>query len=234
MRKGFFVSCLLLAAALTLAACSSGGSAAKGSTPDTNARASAGLLSSTELTTLVEAAAKQRFKVSYKDGSGDALRYAQDGTGNTMQATGDSESLGTPTSTILCDKTGGAFQCAETPGAAGPADNPFTSVVTLLQSYLSGLGGHVGTQSSKTIAGRAAQCLTFSASDLAANASASSAVIDPKVSATYCIDTKTGATLEVSATDASGSASTSLEVTDFSTPSASDFVPPAPPTPATG
>jgi hypothetical protein len=234
MRRGFVVSGSLVAAALMLGACSSGGSSAKGSTTDPSAHSPAGLLSSAELSTLVSAAAKQRFKVAYKDGSGDTLRYAQDGQGNTMQATGDSESLGTPTSTILCDKSGGAYQCTETPGASGPADNPFTSVVTLLQSYLSGLGGNVGTQSSKTIAGRAAQCLTFSAQDLAANATGSAAVTDPKVSATYCIDTKTGATLEVSATDASGTSSTSLEVTDFTTPSASDFVPPATPTPAAG
>ena len=38
--------------------------------------------------------------------------------------------------------------------------------MTLLQTYLSGLGGNIGTQSEKTIAGRAAQCLTFSAKDL--------------------------------------------------------------------
>ena len=154
------------------------------------------------------------------------LRYAQDGAGNTMQATSDAETFSTPTATISCNKSGGQYQCTQTPGASGPADNPFTSVVTLLQTYLSGLGGGVGTQSEKTIAGRAAQCLTFSAQDLTAGPSGTVAVPDPKVSATYCIDKETGATLEVSQTDAAGTSRTSLAVTAFAAPTAADFVPP--------
>jgi hypothetical protein len=221
----------VLATVMTFAACSSGGSGPKDATPTTDVRSSPGLLSSAELTTLVAAAAKQRFDVSYTDGSGNTLRYAQDGAGNTMQATADAESFSTPTATVSCSKSGGQYQCMRTPGASGPADNPFTSVVTLLQTYLSGLGGGVGTQSEKTIAGRAAQCLTFSAQDLTAGPSGTIAVPDPKVSATYCIDKDTGATLEVSQTDAAGTSKTSLEVTNFAAPTAADFVPPAPPTP---
>jgi hypothetical protein len=232
MRRRLVAWCAPFVAAITLAACSSSGSSAKDASSTTNGQVSAGLLSSAELTTLVAAAAKQRFKVTYTDGTGATLRYAQDGDGNTMQATTDSESLGTPTSTILCDKTGGEFQCTESPGASGPAESSFTSVVTLLQTYLSGLGGDVGTQSSKTIAGRDAQCLTFSAQDLAAGPSGTVPVADPKVSATYCIDKETGATLEVSQTDATGTSSKSLEVTAFGAPTAADFVPPATPTPA--
>ena len=63
--------------------------------------ASAGLLSSNQLSGLVAAAAKQKFKVAYTDGSGDTLRYAQDGSGNVMQGSDDSESFATLTTTDL-------------------------------------------------------------------------------------------------------------------------------------
>jgi hypothetical protein len=186
---------------------------------------------------LVAAAAKQKFKVSYTDGSGDTMRYAQDGNGNVMQATSDSESFSSKTSTTSCEKSGATFQCTETPGAVGASDSPFTSVVTSLQSFLSGLDDNVGLlQSTKTIAGRDAQCITFDARDLSGNSTGTVVVANPKVSATYCIDKNTGATLEVSQTNPAGKSSTSLEVTAFDTPTAADFVPPATPTPigATG
>ena len=103
--------------------------------------------------------------------------------------------------------------------------------MTLLQTYIAGLDGKVGNQSTKTIAGRTAQCLTFSARDLTGNASGTVEVAEPKVSATYCIDQDTGATLEVSQTDATGKSTTSLVVTEFEAPTAADFVPPVTPTP---
>jgi hypothetical protein len=232
MRNGFAISCSVIVAASVLAACGGSGSTAKGPATNSNnsGTASAGQLSSAELSTLVAAAAKQKFKVTYTDGSGDTLLYAQDGNGNVMQGNSDSESFSTSTATISCDKSSGTFQCTSTPGASSASDSPFTSVVTLLQSYLSARDDNVGSQSTKTIAGRAAQCVTFSAKDLTGNVSGATAEIaEPKVSATFCIDADTGATLEVSATDATGKPSTSLKVTDFGTPSPSDFVPPVPP-----
>lgn len=230
MRK-FVASCSVLIAASALAACGSSGSTAKSpATISSNGGSSSGQLTSDELSTLVDAAAKQKFKVTYTDGNGETLRYAQDGNGNVMQGNSNSESFSTNRATISCDKSSGTFQCTHSPGSEGAAASPFTSVVTLLQSFLSGLDGRVGSQSTKTIAGREAQCVTFSAKDLTGNASGTTGpVAEPKVSATYCIDKDTGATLEVSATDAAGKASTSLLVTDFGTPTASDFTPPATP-----
>jgi hypothetical protein len=230
MRR-FTVSCSLLAAALMLAACGGGGSSAKTTTITENVTAPSGQLSSAQLAALVAAAAKQKFKVSYTDGSGDTLRYAQDGNGNVMQATSDSESFSTKTATTSCDKSGATFQCTQTEGALGASDNPFTSVVTQLQSFLSGRDDNVGIRSNKMIAGRDAQCITFDARDLSGNSTGTVVVANPKVSATYCIDKATGATLEVSQTDPAGKSSTSLEVTAFDPPSAADFVPPATPTP---
>jgi hypothetical protein len=230
MRNGFVVSCSVLCAAAMLTACSGGGSTAKPAAT-TAGGGSAGLLSSRELTTLVAAAAKEKFKVSYTDGNGDTLRYAQDGAGNVMQGTADAETFGSKTATISCAKNARTFRCTRASGALGAADNPFTSVVTLLQTYLSGLAGDVGRQSTRTIAGRSAQCLTFSARDLSGNIRGTVEVAEPKVSATYCIDETTGATLEVSQTDRSGTSTTSLVVTDFGVPTAADFVPPTAPTP---
>ena len=48
-------------------------------------------------------------------------------------------------------------------------------------------------------------------------------------SASYCIDTKTGVLLEISAKDPSGKELTSFTVTKFEEPSDSDFTPPATP-----
>ena len=230
MRKGFAISCSVLIAASVLASC--GGSTATSTDTSSNngSTTSPGQLSSAELATLVAAEAKQKFKVTYTNGSGDTLRYAQDGDGNVMQSDGDSESFSTSTATTSCDKSSGTFQCTTTPGAPSASDSPFTSVVMLVQSYLSGSEDNVGSQSAKTIAGRTAQCVTFSARDLTDNTSGQTgAIAEPKVSATFCIDANTGATLEVSSTDANGKPSTSLKVTDFGTPSPSDFVPPVPP-----
>ena len=105
-------------------------------------------------------------------------------------------------------------------------------MLALEESYFSELGNKFGTTSTKTISGREAQCVTFSAKDLAGavgGAVAKAGGASLKGSATYCIDKDTGATLEVASTDDSGKASTSLLVTKFQPPSASDFVPPATP-----
>src|SRR4051812_5273612 len=113
MRKGFVVSCSVVCAAAILTACSSSSTAKPGaSTADGG---SAGLLSSRELTTLVAAAAKQKFKVSYTDGNGGTLRYAQDGDGNVMQGTDDTETFSTLTATVSCAKTAGTFHCTQAP-----------------------------------------------------------------------------------------------------------------------
>ena len=74
--------------------------------------------------------------------------------------------------------------------------------------------------------------MTFSEKDLAGSvggAIAGAAGASLKGSATYCIDKQTGTTLEVAGTDDSGKQTTSLLVTKFETPSASDFTPPATP-----
>src|SRR6478736_3130593 len=112
MRIGFVVSCSVLCAAAMLTACNSSGGST-GSTQSTAGGGSAGLLSSSELTTLVAAAAKQKFKVAYTDGNGDTLRYAQDGAGNVMQGTDDTETFGSKTATISCAKTAGTFHCTQ-------------------------------------------------------------------------------------------------------------------------
>jgi hypothetical protein len=117
-------------------------------------------------------------------------------------------------------------------GQSGAAANPFLEVLTLQKTYFSALGDRFGKTTDKTIAGRDAQCVTFSQKDILGSvggAVAGAAGADLKGSATYCIDKDTGTTLEISGTDDSGKESNSLVVTKFETPSDSEFTPPATP-----
>jgi len=82
------------------------------------------------------------------------------------------------------------------------------------------LGGHFGNTSSRTIAGRDAQCVTFSQSDIVASST--------KGSYSACIDKATGATLEVAVDDGTKKTATLL-VTKFELPRAADFTPPVTP-----
>lgn len=181
--------------------------------------------------TLIANAGKQRYKITYTDQSDMSQAYAQDGKGNSVQIAGDSRIFFTKTATITCDKNAGAYECTESPPVAANEGNPLLGVLTLAQAQLSALGGNVGARSEKTIAGRDAQCITFAAKDLAGDQEEiPEALLKSKATYSYCIDNTTGVTLEVSGTNESGEHTTSLEVSNFESPSASDFVPPAPTT----
>jgi hypothetical protein len=74
--------------------------------------------------------------------------------------------------------------------------------------------------------------VTFSEKDIVGSiggAIAKAAGAQLKASYSYCIDKDTGATLEVAVTDDSGKKTTSLLVTKFESPKASDFIPPTTP-----
>jgi hypothetical protein len=230
MRK-FVASCsTLLVAAAVLAACGgSGGSSKAGST--TVATNVIGSATSGDLSKLVADANKQRFKITYTDAGGNTQIYAQDGHGNTMISNGDSQTFSTPSSTITCDKTSGQYTCTASPGSLSVEANPFLGILTLEQSQLNALGTNLGQSSSETIAGRDAQCVTFSQQDLIPITGTSVSTSSPptKASYTYCIDKNTGATLDVSTTDDAGKQSSVLVVTKFELPKPSDFTPPATP-----
>ena len=231
MRKpvpAFFAFVLAIA---LLSGCGGGGSSKAQDTlppPTEPASSAAGLAN------LVRHAAQQRYKITFTDQSGTSQSYAQDGKGNSVQVTLDSETFVTKTATINCDQTSGKFTCTKSPRSIAEG-NPLFGVLSLEQTQLSALGGNLSDRSNKTIAGRDAQCITFAPKDLVGelpeNVTIPQSLLDSKASYTYCVDKATGVTLEVSGTSDSGKSSMSLEVTKFEQPSAADFVPPATPTP---
>ena len=236
MRK-LVASCsaVLIAAAL-LAACG-GGSSSKSGNPLTTSPGGGASSSNDSLSKLVADANKGKFKITFTDDSGNAQVYAQDGNGNSMFGTGDSTTFISKDATISCNKDSGKDVCTQSPASVGALGNPFVAILAGMRTYFTALGGKLGDTSSRKIAGRDATCVTFSAKDLAGSiggAIANAAGKSLKGSATYCIDKDTGAPLEISGSDDSGKSSTTLKVTKFETPSASDFTPPATPTTVPG
>ena len=217
MRKSVGRCSVVLIAAAALAACGGGGSSKAKDTPTTNNGASSP--SDNDLAQLVADANKQKFKITYTAG-GTTQTYEQGGNGNSVYGSADSVTFVTKRSMVNCDKSAGSFSCTETPGSQSSAASPFSGIVTALQSQFTALGGHFGSTSPKTIAGRDAQCVTFSQSDLVGSGA--------KASYSGCIDKQTGATLEVAVDDGTKKI-TSLLVTKFESPRASDFTPPATP-----
>ena len=235
MRKFVASGSAVLIAVGLLAACGSNGSSkANRSTTPTTAAAGGGGSQSSDISKLVADANKQRYKITYTDGGGNTQTYEQDGKGNSVSSNGDSQTFVSKGKTINCATTSGKATCTESPIAiAGGAASPFLGALTLEQTQLGALGSTLGTKSSKTIAGRDAECVTFTAADLAGAAGraiAKSQGKSLKGSYSYCIDKNTGVTLEISGTDESGTNHTSLSVTKFEQPSDSDFTPPAKPT----
>ncbi len=229
MRKLVSGCSAAMIALAALAACSGGSSTANNATPTTNG----GVVSPSnrDLSQLVASANKQKVKIAFTLGGGPEQVYEQDGKGNSVLSSGDSETFSTNTNTISCDKISGKFECSASPGS-DESDNPFLGVVTLERSQLSALGGRFGTTSTKRIAGRNAQCVTFSTNDLIGGAGSGPGTAAAATYA-YCVDEDTGVTLKVSTTDSSGKQASVLLVTAFGTPNASDFTPPATPTAAT-
>jgi len=233
MRKFVASGPAVLIAVAALAACGSNGSS-KASDSTLTTAADGGDGGSRNLAQLVANASKQRYKITYTDISGNTQVYEQDGKGDSVSGNGDSQTFVSKGRTINCASTSGKATCTQSPVAVpGGAASTFLGALTLEQTQLGVLGGNLGTKSSKTIAGRDAQCVTFSAADLAGvagRAAASSQGASLKASYSYCIDKATGVTLEMSGTDQAGKNRTVLTVTKFEQPRDSDFTPPAKPT----
>ena len=218
MRRSLATGSVVLVAIALLGAC--GGSSSKGAASpdtkksDTSTTTTSGSSSDGDFAKLVADASKERFKITYTTGSGnDEQTYAQDGKGNSVYGSSDSQYFTSADGSVSCntDSTGKAT-CTKVPGI-GTAISPFLSLFQAGKAAINALGGTYGDVSSKTIAGRDAKCVTISVG----------------ASASYCIDTKTGVLLEISAKDPSGKELTSFTVTKFEEPSDSDFTPPATP-----
>jgi hypothetical protein len=229
MRKLVASCSAVLIAAAGLAACggSSGSSKGAGNTTTSNGGASGGSSSNDELSKLLADVAKQRFKITYSSLAGSAEAYAQDGHGKSVYGPPEARIYTSPSGAVSCARTsGGTVACTPLPSGYSSA-SPFLGYVKSGKSYLNALGGH-GSKSTTTIAGRTAECVTFSAGDLpgAAGVALGAAL---KGSATYCVDKDTGVLLAISGTDGSGGRSNPLTVTKWEEPSDADFTPPATP-----
>jgi len=230
MHRFVALCSVALISVAVLAGCG-GGSSSKSGTGNTSVTNPDGSASDSQLSKLVADASKQKYKITYSNGGSDSLTYAQDGNGNSVFGDGDTLTFVTKDSTVNCEKSSDTWQCTKSP-VSGDASNPFLQVLTLQKTYFSALGDKFGKTTDKTIAGRDAQCVTFSQKDILGSvggAIAGAAGADLKGSATYCIDKDTGTTLEISGTDDKGKESSSLVVTKFETPSDSDFTPPVTP-----
>jgi len=227
MRRPVASRSVVLIAIALFAAC--GGSSSKspassGTGPNTTTSNSSGSTNG-DLAKLYADAAKARFKITYTSGTGSETQtYAQDGKGNSVFGTADSKYFTSASGSVSCNTASGKATCLERGGATV---NPFLTLFQAGKSYLDALGGRYGDVASKTIAGRAAKCVTISAESIAR-------ISGIKGSATYCIDKDTGVLLEISSTDASGTHDTSFNVTKFEEPTDSDFTPPATPSSAPG
>jgi hypothetical protein len=222
----------LLAATVVVACGSSSKPEANSGTTTTNASSAAATNggNNTDFAAVLNRIAKQKFKVTWTDSSNNEHTYAQDGNGNTASIDGDSELFGTPTSIVRCDKTGDAWSCTQMPVAAG-GNSQYLAQSAAEKNYVAAVADRFGSRSSKTIAGRIADCFTITAADFgAASAGASALGASLKGALTYCNDRGTGAVLENTVTSEEGDASAQLLVTKFEEPSAADFQPPATPT----
>jgi hypothetical protein len=229
MRKYVATGSAVLIALAVLAGC--GGSSSKSSplTPGTtkSGGSSKGGGSSSDFSALVANASKQKFKITYATSGGDTQTYAQDGNGNSVYGSGDSQFFTNSKGSTSCHTTDGKATCTSLQGA-GAGVSPFLGLFQTGKAYIDALGTY-GHKSDTTIAGRSASCVSFSAKDLpgAAGAALGGTL---KGSAEYCVDKDTGVLLKVSTTDGSGKDSTQFEVTKFESPSDSEFTPPAKPT----
>jgi outer membrane lipoprotein-sorting protein len=187
--------------------------------------------SSSNFSKLYEDALKQKFKITFVDDSGDETTYAQDGNGKSMYSSGDTQTFISADETVRCNtNSDGKAECTKV--LVGTSVNPFLGIYNAGKAFVTALA-RFGDKSSETIAGRDADCVTFSKKTVEdagpIGAAIGSAI---KGSITYCVDKETGVLLEYSTKDADGKTTDSFKVTKFEEPSDSDFEPPA--TPSTG
>jgi hypothetical protein len=217
MRR-FIATCSVVLFAIALLGACGGSSSKPGASSDTNKSDTSdtkpgGPTSDSDYAKLVADASKERFKITYTSGSGsDEQTYAQDGKGNSVFGSSDSQYFTSADGSVACNTdSDGKATCTKTPGSG--TVSPFLTFFQTGQAAISALAGRYGDVSSKTIAGRDAKCLTISIA----------------ASATYCIDKATGVLLELSGKDGSGKQESAFTVTKFEEPSDSDFEPPATP-----
>jgi hypothetical protein len=227
---------VVLVAVLALAAC---GSSKSSGTSDTGSKFSTttgsggdGGGSDNGFASLVEKAKDAKYKVTYSNSGGESFTIAQDPPKFSLTE-GDSATYVTEDgSSVSCSGSGSSATCTQIPGTGTAIQQGMSSAfgaigqlfVTLASQNLNGLGNlvHIST-TSKTIAGRDAECATLDKNSLGV---LGSAIGD--ASYQVCIDKDTGVMLSSKSTDESGKVD-EITATDFGDPSDSDFTPPATP-----
>lgn len=232
MRKLVAACSAALLAGAVLAACGSsskpesGGGTNNNSTSAGNSNGSG----SSDFSALLSDIGKQKFKVTWTDSGDNEQTYAQDGQGNTVTIDGDNQVYGTPNATISCSKSGDQWTCTQTSITLG-SNSGYVALSAAEKNYATALADKFGNTSTKTIAGRSADCFTITAKDFGVGSAVAGALgASLKGALSYCNDHETGALLENTITDEDGQTSTQFLVTKFEQPSASDFQPPATPT----
>jgi hypothetical protein len=225
MRRLLSTIAITAVAAGLLGAC--GSNAKSSSSTGTNApgvtttSSSGGNSGGDSINALTEKQKTANFYVTYREGSS-SISVGQDGKGNSVYTTPDSEVIGTKDGTITCSGTGSSATCVKTTTAAvnvGTFATLFGAYGTMLSSLSSNPALNV-KKSSETIVGRDATCVTIDLSSLAKGLAGGKVPVG--AGGTFCFDKETGIYLKLAGAGAEG-----LVATAFRSATAADFTPPA-------
>jgi len=231
MRRFLATCSVVLLAVAAFGACGSSSKTVSGSSNTTTSSGGSGSSVNSDISKLYSDAEKQAFKITFTSDSGDVVTYAQDGHGKSFYGSGDSKTYISSDGTVSCNTdSNGKATCTSV--SVGSNFNPYLSLYTAGKTFVTALNKY-GDASTDTIAGRDADCVTFSAKSIADSAPVAIAAIASslKGSAMYCVDKELGVLLKYELKDADGKTTSSYTVTKFEQPTDADFTPPATPKP---
>jgi hypothetical protein len=176
---------------------------------------------------LIDKAKDSKYKVTYRlstteGGEETLITVASDGEGKLAYFTddGDTHVISDGDNSTFCSDVNTEPECIESTGGLGSiaagAVAAYASLLGQPAQALQGASGEFADESTETIAGREAQCVTLDFLSLEYKA---------------CVDKETGITLLWSAS--AGGQGGSYEATEFADPTDSDFEPDAEPTEVT-
>jgi hypothetical protein len=232
MRKILIVVVL---GALTVAACG-GSSSSSNAKSGSNPTQSGG---SSSFDQLYNQRKNASLKVTYQtmDSSGtagDTFTIAQDGATKTAYINADEETIVNGDTVTTCSNLKDKPECTTQPGGAAAAQATVAAFTGLLTAAETGINawaaaGGKGDQSTETIAGRTADCVTITGSSLLGSVGgAIASALGANKDAGYesCIDKDTGVLLKWVLVGVKGDQS-GVTASEVTTPSDADFQPPA-------
>ncbi len=168
-------------------------------------------------------------KITYASALGPAATLAQDGTGKSSFLSNGSLLISDGTRVVRCDGTTAAATCSD----LGPtsSDDALTQLISAYAGLSTLKTSSVGKDSSETIVGRPASCVTFKASDYAAAVGGTlpdASKISAAATVTVCVDDDSGFAVKIALADR-GNSVNELIATQVGPSSPSDFVPPSSP-----